>query len=577
MAARPCPKCKHLLEIPKPPPAKIHCPGCGAVIRLAAVTPATKSNPDLALSLHDLAGKSLTAASPPAALPETVPFLSSAPPAAPSENNLFEIDQGEDSPSPIHTRKKGGGGLILITMALALLVVLGVLLFFKMGNKKDPEKSPAAALDLAELDKQSLSMAQDPRISEAGARGVEYLKKQLQDGTPLYHRAEMTKGDAHLGAAALAGLTLLEYNLDGADPLFEQVAASLRAKAPDLYSTYTLAIAILFLDRWHQARPLSREDRQWIHTFALRLAAAQDSKTGFWGYGTEVKREDEDKALEQLKSGHAAGRELEYRNLSNSQFAALALWAAKRHGVPVGPALQAVAKAARAGQLKEGTWNYDKTLTMNHSGVCAGLIFLALERGLEESTASSGGRLSKDNTVKIGKNFLEDPAVAKGMNFLTKLVNRPPTLSAERRASRQQSALTVKDYHEKSESGAEKLPTVSWTPEFAFSGTIFGADSWGDLYLLWSIERVAVIYDLKRFGGKDWYAWGADIILQNQKANGSWEDRFPGVPDTCFALLFLKRANIAKDLTDKLREALNMNAVMDSTGNQPRAVPPRKH
>ena len=31
-------------------------------------------------------------------------------------------------------------------------------------------------------------------------------------------------------------------------------------------------------------------------------------------------------------------------------------------------------------------------------------------------------------------------------------------------------------------------------------------------------------------------------------------ERFPGVPDTCFALLFLRRANLVKDLTDKLRE-----------------------
>jgi len=84
-------------------------------------------------------------------------------------------------------------------------------------------------------------------------------------------------------------------------------------------------------------------------------------------------------------------------------------------------------------------------------------------------------------------------------------------------------------------------------------GIIFGGDTWGDLYFLWSLERMAVIYDLKTIGDVDWHEWGVDVILQQQQEDGSWKERFPGVPDTCFALLFLKRANLAKDLTDKLR------------------------
>ncbi len=108
-------------------------------------------------------------------------------------------------------------------------------------------------------------------------------------------------------------------------------------------------------------------------------------------------------------------------------------------------------------------------------------------------------------------------------------------------------ARAIKDYYEKYENTkGEKVPSVAWTMDFAFGGTIFGADSWGDIYLLWSIERVGVIYDVKQIppgkGGKDWYHWGSDIIVANQKSTGLWEDRFPGVPDTCFALLFLKRA-----------------------------------
>src|SRR5262249_53904487 len=85
-------------------------------------------------------------------------------------------------------------------------------------------------------------------------------------------------------------------------------------------------------------------------------------------------------------------------------------------------------------------------------------------------------------------------------------------------------------------------------------GKTIHANAWGDLYFLWSLERVAVVYNLPTIGGKDWYSWGADILLRSQAGNGSWDDSFAGPVDTCFALLFLKRANVATDLTALLEQ-----------------------
>ena len=90
------------------------------------------------------------------------------------------------------------------------------------------------------------------------------------------------------------------------------------------------------------------------------------------------------------------------------------------------------------------------------------------------------------------------------------------------------------------------------------AAALIGADSIGDLYYLWSLERVAVAYDLELIGGKDWYRWGAEIIVKNQKADGGWSDVYHGIPDTCFALLFLKRTNVAQDLTGELRKLQNL-------------------
>ena len=59
-------------------------------------------------------------------------------------------------------------------------------------------------------------------------------------------------------------------------------------------------------------------------------------------------------------------------------------------------------------------------------------------------------------------------------------------------------------------------------------------------YTLYGLERACVLEGVRRLGGRDWYREGALWLLQVQREDGS----FPGhLHDTCFALLFLKRAS----------------------------------
>jgi hypothetical protein len=80
--------------------------------------------------------------------------------------------------------------------------------------------------------------------------------------------------------------------------------------------------------------------------------------------------------------------------------------------------------------------------------------------------------------------------------------------------------------------------------------------SQGGLYFLWGMERIAVLYDVRQLDKKDWYLWGAEILLCHQTPEGSWDKGgYHGehpVLNTCFALLFLKRANLTPDLSRKL-------------------------
>jgi hypothetical protein len=67
-----------------------------------------------------------------------------------------------------------------------------------------------------------------------------------------------------------------------------------------------------------------------------------------------------------------------------------------------------------------------------------------------------------------------------------------------------------------------------------------------DYYLLWSVERFCMTSRLAALGTRDWYAEGASILLRSQGADGVWAGGAGAVPDTCMALLFLRKAFVAR-------------------------------
>jgi hypothetical protein len=296
---------------------------------------------------------------------------------------------------------------------------------------------------------------------------------------------------------------------------------------------------ILFLDRLGDAR-----DRELIQQLTVRLAAAQSAQGG-WSYHCPVlSREDHELilgALKELKTRtpeellrdprSLASRLQPRRRLavmqpdqarpdnfyrgggdnSNTQFAILALWAARKHDVPLDKTLALVNKRFRASQHADGRWPYDpRGEVSSHvpgkgplpTMTCAGLLGVAVGFGLQD--ASKGG-VRPD----------QDPVVQKGLRHLSNFIGQP------------------------GEHPRGAKPRMQ------------------ELYFLWSAERVAVLYQLKTIEGKKWYEWGAEVLTTNQRPDGSWQGGGHGstpITDTCLALLFLQRVNLAKDLTDKLLE-----------------------
>jgi hypothetical protein len=214
---------------------------------------------------------------------------------------------------------------------------------------------------------------------------------------------------------------------------------------------------------------------------------------------------------------------------SNTQFAMMALWAARRHDIPVETALLAVEQRFRVSQVQDGGWSYlfkDQLKGPKPSMTCVGLIGIALGQG---STAEIAIRAQKGGAGKtaVAKRLPMDAVIRDGLKYLA--------ANLEER----------------------KVESQVWPMGLS-------------LYFMWSVERVAVLYDLTRIEGKDWYRWGFTILLDAQRANGSWETHsYPGASatlDTCFALLFLKRVNLVQDLTDL---QLYM-AVPETEGSRPK-------
>jgi hypothetical protein len=390
--------------------------------------------------------------------------------------------------------------------------------------------------------------AQVDDIKQAVDRGANFLKGlQRDDGTWAYSDRD---AQAEVGATALAGMTLLECGVPADDPAVEKAAAAVRQASIPLTHTYSLSLAIMFLDRLGDAN-----DELLIQSMAVRLLGGQNEQGG-WTYQCPSLEEKEQRSLSNLRpqrselvgrtdrpwSGMLAGRP--YQELpkeikdqlarlnnrqalggdrhpadnSNTQFAALGLWVARRHGIPVERAMNRLSGRFRMSQAPDGSWNYTSANSPGRAGsgtpamTCAGLLGLVVAHGTAQSVLHAGRRTHPfASSTKSATGFGSDFAVRAGLLYLARYVGQPGFPTAGKRGM-----------------------IAAGPPEY---------------YFFWSLERVAVIYGLKTIGKKDWYAWGSKILLDHQNANGSWQGRWGAGVDTCFALLFLQRANVARDLT----------------------------
>jgi hypothetical protein len=603
-----CPNCQQPVQIAQALPARIQCPRCQKVFTVSA----PGNGNSAMMAANRIAPR---AAAPPDSIRATPAAQPAAPVAVPST-------VGSPRVGPAAAAKKGAGGISPLVWLLAggAVVMAGLLLvvccFFifvapslfasRTSTKTTEESGSGPSVDYDQYDQQfrgaskSKTVKSDPAVEAAVKKGVAYLKQRLNGNDLLYYFNE-TNGP-HVGAVALTGLTLLECDEPYDSQSIQKAVEIVHQQAPTLRFTYSVALSILFLDRLVDQKklPADQKDRhrKLIQKLALQLIAGQHASGGWSYFCKTLTPVEEQQLLAQLKNNNFTPGNLlvsdtylipgraDYRDNSIGQFVLLGLWNARKHGVPVAPTLMLEEKCYREQQNRDGSWNYNKAVkTGRDATTCAGLIGLAVGWAIRDemnNPADNKPAPAKDkNDKKKQVDITQDIAIKSALSFVASVLGKPANVPMDVQAKRHEHTDTMDVLYKK----MYEAPTLQEKREIAkklipldndnlAKGIFFEADAWGDLYFLWSVERVAVIYGLEKFQGKDWYNWGKEIILKNQKPDGSWKERFPGVPDTCFALLFLRRANIVKDLTDKLRR-LSAFLGIGRPGQRP-PLPPRE-
>lgn len=399
-----------------------------------------------------------------------------------------------------------------------------------------------------------LDPEEEKQVKDMTDKGIGYLRRAQQaDG--CWSSGGEFADHLTVGKTAMAALTLLSCGVDRSDDAIQRAVQFLRVRADRIERTYDLSLCILLLDKLHEKKEGEKDslvgaDRELLDSLTYRLIAGQTRKGG-WYYECRLGINPGDRpavalALKQLarhgnawiKDGfnpsfardaeevlrsvppHLQGLPVftmptagpgddfwrqggpEGGDNSNTQFAVLALWASRKHGLPVDRSLQFAVKRFKCCQNGNGSWNYEerRDVVVEPTMTCAGLLALAVELGLRDKEAGKSAR-PEDN-----------PAIQSALVHVANVLNTPP------------------------DPGARTHYPV--------------------MYFLWSVERVGVLYQQAQINGKDWYRWGLRILRDHQRDDGSWPQSFfaaTEVSDTCFGLLFLHRVNLAADLTDQLQ------------------------
>jgi len=373
------------------------------------------------------------------------------------------------------------------------------------------------------------------RVDEAIDRGVAYLKKRgpkgdfgriggernYEGGTDVYRYPH--------GCTALALLTLLKCGVPADDPIVKAGFAHLEKLGRIPASTYEIATLILALEartnrvkrerklesiRRMRAKPgeqvdlrikLPGRDKAWMTSLTKALLQRWDN--GAWRYGLPSK----------VSTGD--------HDMSNTQYAMMALYTAWRCGVKVPP---------RTIQ-KTMIWTLDQQETTGPEHP------RYVPKSADREYAPPIDRARGWCYIK-GSPHSRDGRVTGSMTtggLIVLITGRAILRDRSPRLLKQISARTETGIHD-GLAWLDRHWSVIVNPPLA--------DFYVQMYL-YGLERVGDLLRVHLIGRHDWYREGAEALVESQHGEGQWYSSGSHQPksllSTCFALLFLERATLA--------------------------------
>jgi len=362
----------------------------------------------------------------------------------------------------------------------------------------------------------------DRAVDAAVARGVSWLRAQQKaDGS--FGTCDSSAGDRYVtGPTAIAVLALLASNVSKFDPAIERARAHLRETRGRF--VYELGLELMAYDAlaapdrerlelermtpaerrsYRFPRELEEVDRRRVEETAALLASYQVQ--GLWDYGPREDRGD----------------------TSNTQFALLGLAAAARCGARIDPevwwdSLQYFLVHQQSGgelhRYREivGTTLGGEPRTRTVVAETRGWGYWHGEREPERVRGSTtcigiaSLRLCQEELAKPGIGVWRARADAKGSKIREAIRDALAWLDANFAVDRNPNQ-------------GDYLYTY-----------------------LYSLERVGALTERGHLGLHDWYREGAEFLIRVQKEPGCWEGTgySPEIPNTSFALLFLRRSTL---------------------------------
>jgi len=363
------------------------------------------------------------------------------------------------------------------------------------------------------------------RVNDAIRRGEEFLEKSNPSG---------------IGPVALTALTLLKSNPDRDRPAVARLLELVRQAQPD--RTYELAVCIQALEAYYEPaneteqlrsglitepaeRHLSESDMRLVEAWTKRLLANRSKSGGNrWRF-------------HYTPDGG-------YDN-SNTQFAALGLQSAERCGVEIPKAVW------------EGlAWHFSRDQLDGDKKDAVRMTLIGYKKLAEMKRRSAGGTYSSSRGSKVmprGFNYHKPDETRAGRRISARAPKIQPAYGSMTCAGVTGLTIAQSGLAKRRRRDSKLLGRLEVGRREGFAWLYANYDvrrnpnkeqSWY-YYYLYSLERTCELSGIALLHDHNWYFDGAMQLVTSQKRNGGWNGGRRGrgaVIDTCFAILFLKRA-----------------------------------